>query len=74
MGVRWISARVSNEDLTIHESDGMGLALAGISGPTVILSLGNFRLYLIGEETLENVLGAITEAFDQDRRSRAEAG
>ena len=51
-----------------------GLALAGIAGPTLILSFGEYRLHLTGEETLSNVAEAISAAFDEQQRRQAERG
>lgn len=76
MGVRWILARAGQEDKIIFE--GEGIALAGYPPafemqPTIILSMGEQRAYLIGEATLEALLDAVSAAYAEVEREKAKA-
>ena len=59
MSVRWIRAQVS-QDSVLWE--GEGIALAGLVGPTLLLSVGGWQLALSGEDTFQQVESAIRQA------------
>lgn len=78
MNARWVRAVVEGpggcsagrkEDEVLCQDDA-GLALAGLVGPTVIIAIGPYRLYLCGEDTLQSLTAAIAAAYDEDRRNR----
>jgi len=82
VSARWVRAVVEGpggsaegrrEDEVLVDTEA-GLALAAKDGPTLILSLGGYRLYLTGEETLSNVAEAVSAAFDEHSRREAELG
>jgi hypothetical protein len=77
---RWVRAVVEGpggcaagrkEDEVLLETED-ALALAGISGPTVIIVVGPWRLYLEGRETLDLLVDAVLAAIDDHARSGAE--
>ena len=66
--VRWVRAAIATgDDEVLYETE-TALALAGWppnfgGAPSVILALGEHRLYVIGEEALESLASAIAAAY-----------
>jgi len=68
MSVRWVRAAVNaGDDKLLYETEGIALAVwppAFAGQPGVILALGEYRLYVIGEDALESLATAIAAAYE----------
>jgi len=70
---RWVRARANNEDEPLFDTED-ALVCALRRGPGIVITAGDYRLYLEGEETMELLADSINCAFADHAQALREEG